>query len=49
MWERLGAPKDKIVVGMATYGNAFIQLKLNGYESKFTHFLEYSVQALLNI
>lgn len=23
MWERMGAPKDKIVVGMATYGNFF--------------------------
>lgn len=23
MWERLGAPKDKIVVGMATYGRTF--------------------------
>ncbi|RWS29883.1 Sar s 18 allergen (chitinase-like protein) [Leptotrombidium deliense] len=31
LWEKLGAPKDKIVVGMATYGRSFTLAKISNY------------------
>lgn len=31
LWERMGTPKDKIVVGMATYGRTFTLANQNSY------------------
>lgn len=31
LWEKLGAPKDKIVVGMGTYGRSFTLASLSNY------------------